>query len=35
MASFTCEAFSTKRVEALSDEEIGERLSLFRLYTSF
>lgn len=35
MASFTCEAFSTRRVEALQDEEIGERLSLFRLYTSF
>lgn len=35
MASFTCEAFSTRRLEALTDGEIGERLSLFRRYTSF
>lgn len=35
MASFTCEAFSTRRIEALSDEEIGRRIELFRLYTNF
>ena len=35
MASFTCEAFSTKRLESLTDEEIGHRLELFRRYTTF
>ncbi len=35
MASFTCEAFSTRRIEALTDDEIGRRLELFRLYTNF
>ena len=35
MASFTCEAFSTRRLEALAQEEIAGRMELFRRYTSF
>jgi len=35
MASFACEAFSTKRLESLDDAEIGERLELFRHYTTY
>jgi sugar/nucleoside kinase (ribokinase family) len=33
LASFTCEAFSTKRLEALSSEDLAERLELFRAAT--
>lgn len=35
MASFTCEAFSTRRLQALTDAEISHRMELFRRYTSF
>jgi sugar/nucleoside kinase (ribokinase family) len=35
MASFTCEAFSTRRLEALTDDEIARRLELFRTFTTF
>ncbi len=33
LASFTCEAFSTKRLEALSAADLEERLELFRAAT--
>ena len=33
LASFTCEAFSTRRLEALSGEDLAERLDLFRAAT--
>ena len=33
LASFTCEAFSTRRLEGLSAEDLAERLSLFRAVT--
>jgi sugar/nucleoside kinase (ribokinase family) len=33
LASFTCEAFSTRRLEALMPEDLEERLRLFRLAT--
>lgn len=35
LASFTCEAFSTRRLEALSPEDLSERLELFRLATDW
>ena len=35
MASFTCEAFSTRRIEDLSREEIRERLQIFRDISSW
>jgi sugar/nucleoside kinase (ribokinase family) len=35
LASFTCEAFSTKRLEALSSEDLAERLELFRAATAW
>jgi sugar/nucleoside kinase (ribokinase family) len=33
LASFTCEAFSTRRLEGLSAEDLAERLELFRAAT--
>ena len=33
LASFTCEAFSTRRLEELSAEDLAERLELFRAAT--
>jgi sugar/nucleoside kinase (ribokinase family) len=33
LASFTCEAFSTRRLEGLSSEDLAERLELFRAAT--
>jgi cytidine kinase len=33
LASFTCEAFSTRRLEELSNEDLIERLELFRAAT--
>ncbi len=33
VASFTCEAFSTRRIEGLTPGEIGERLENFKLLT--
>jgi sugar/nucleoside kinase (ribokinase family) len=33
LASFTCEAFSTRRLEELSSEDLAERLDLFRAAT--
>ncbi len=33
LASFTCEAFSTRRLEVLSADDLTERLSLFRAAT--
>lgn len=35
MASFTCEAFSTVRLESLDDDQIAARLERFREYTGF
>jgi cytidine kinase len=35
LASFTCEAFSTRRLEALSSEDLAERLELFRAATAW
>jgi sugar/nucleoside kinase (ribokinase family) len=35
LASFTCEQFSTRRLEALTAEEIAERESLFRALTDW
>lgn len=35
LASFTCEAFSTRRLEELSAEDLVERLELFRAATSW
>lgn len=35
MASFTCEAFSTRRLEDLTAADIQSRLDLFRSYTTF
>jgi sugar/nucleoside kinase (ribokinase family) len=33
LASFTCEAFSTRRLEELSAEDLAARLDLFRAAT--
>jgi len=33
LASFTCEAFSTRRLESLSSDDLAERLQLFRQAT--
>lgn len=35
LASFTCEAFSTRRLEELSGEDLEERLELFRRATAW
>lgn len=35
LASFTCEAFSTRRLEGLSAEDLAERLELFRAATDW
>lgn len=35
LASFTCEAFSTRRLEELSAEDLEERLELFRAATAW
>jgi cytidine kinase len=35
LASFTCEAFSTRRLEELSMEDLAERLELFRQATTW
>jgi sugar/nucleoside kinase (ribokinase family) len=35
LASFTCEAFSTRRLEELSAEDLAERLELFRRATAW
>lgn len=35
LASFTCEAFSTRRLEGLSAEDLAERLELFRQATAW
>ena len=35
MASFTCEAFSTRRLESLTKEELSQRIEAFRKATSW
>jgi hypothetical protein len=35
LASFTCEAFSTRRLEELSAEDLAARLDLFRATTDW
>lgn len=35
LASFTCEAFSTRRLEALAEGDLAERLDLFRAATAW
>jgi sugar/nucleoside kinase (ribokinase family) len=35
LASFTCEAFSTRRMESLTEEELAARVSAFRTVTSW